>query len=276
MSRTIQQLEAELDEQLFIRTGRTVHLTPAGATVVDLGRRVSTDIRDVTTALRERRQQLTGRIRLVGGMTVCLYVYPTLIRAFQAAHPQVEVKVTPGAMPRIVRKLLNGTADVGLLTMPVDDRRLQTEPVLSEELVLVSSPVHTLTRRAAVRARDLATLPFVLFEGTSNTRRRIEQFFAAEDLRPRIVSETDNVEVVKALVRQGTGVTIVPFQAVAREVRAGQLHATRITGHQLVRETAWVHVRSEPVPRLWTELKRTLRQVQSRLELVPGDEVTRA
>jgi DNA-binding transcriptional LysR family regulator len=265
VSRHIQLLEEELDEQLFLRLGRSIRVTPAGTTLLALSRRVSTDIDQVCASLRDKRTHLGGTIRLVGGMTVCLYVYPTLIKEFQALHPGVDVKVTPGAMPRILRKLANGTADLGLLTLPVDDPHLVCEPVLREELVLVTSPVHALTRRAVVRARDLAGLDFVLFETGSNTRLAIQQFFVREGIMPKIVTETDNVEVIKALVRNGTGVTIIPHQAVAREVHSGQLHATRIAGHALFRETGWVYLRTNAAPRVIDEMKRSLLLVRGRL-----------
>lgn len=258
VSRQIQDLELEIDEPLFWRVGRTIRITPAGATLVALSRRVSDDISQTRARLGDRRQNLTGTIRLVGGMTVCVYVYPQLIKAFQSAHPGVDVKVTPGAMPRILRKLRNGTADLGLLTLPIDDPQLVSEPLLREELVLVMSPVHALARRARVQAHDLAALDFILFETGSNTRRVIDQFFTRTQISPRVVTETDNVEVIKALVSNGTGVAIVPLQAISREVRAGQLRATRVAGHALIRETGWVHLRSKKLPRAVEEMKRAL------------------
>ena len=258
VSRQILHLEEELDEPLFLRVGRSVRITEAGSTLLALSRRVFDDISQTRADLRDQRKHLTGTIRLVGGMTVCLYVYPALIKEFQAAHPGVDVKVTPGAMPRIIRKLRNGTADLGLLTLPIDDPNLVCEPVMREELILVTPATHPLTSRTEVRPGDLAGLGFVLFDTGSNTRRVIEKFFEREHLSPKVVSETDNVEVMKALVRNGTGVAIIPYRAVSREVRAGQLHAVRIAGHRLIRETGWVHVRSTRLPRAVEEMKNAL------------------
>ena len=66
-----------------------------------------------------------------------------------------------------------------------------------------------------------------------------------EQIAPKVVTETENVEIIKALVMVGMGIAIIPYQAVAREVRAGQLFCARIAGQQLVRETGWVHLRLE-------------------------------
>ena len=60
----------------------------------------------------------------------------------------------------------------------------------------------------------------MLFEAGSATRRVIDSFFVTEKIEPTIVMDTENVEIIKAMVRAGLGIGIVPYQAIAREVRA--------------------------------------------------------
>ena len=91
-----------------------------------------------------------------------------------------------------------------------------------------------------------------------------------EQISPKVVTETENVEIMKALVMVGMGVAIIPYQAVAREVRTGQLFCARIAGQQLVRETGWVHLRLNRVPRAVQELMRSLEKVRPKLKLSPG------
>ena len=269
VSRQILLLEDELSEQLFLRVGGKIRITPAGTALLALSHRVFEDIDTTRAAIVESRQTLGGTIRLIGGMTVCLYVFPPLLKEFKKAHPNVEVKVTPAATPRLVRQLLSGAADLGLVTLPVDDHSLVVEPVIREELLLVASPQHPLARKKRIAAADLANLPFVLFEAGSNSRRTIEEFFSVEQIAPKVVTETENVEIIKALVRVGLGISIIPYQAMAREVGAGQLFCARITGHQLFRETGWVHPKSTRLPRVVLEMKRMFEDIRPRLKLLP-------
>jgi DNA-binding transcriptional LysR family regulator len=203
-------------------------------------------------------------------MTVCLYVFPPLLKAFRKEHPSVEVKLTPGATPRLIRQLRTGNADLGLLTLPIDDPNLVTVPVMREELMLVTAPTHPLARKRQVMPRDLIGQPFVLFEAGSNSRKTIEVFFAQEQIAPKVVTETENVEIMKALVMVGMGVAIIPYQAVAREVRTGQLFCARIAGQQLVRETGWVHLRLNRVPRAVQEMMAMFDKLRPKLKLSPG------
>jgi DNA-binding transcriptional LysR family regulator len=269
VSRQILLLEEELDEQVFLRMSGKIKITPAGSTLLALSRRVFEDIDATRASIVESRKSLAGTVRLVGGMTVCLYVLPPLLKEFQREHPNVEIKVTAAPTPRLVRLLRTGGADLGLVTLPVDEPGLEVTPVLREELMLITSPQHPLARKRQITGRDLARQAFVLFEAGSNTRRTIEEFFGKEQIAPQVITETENVEIIKALVRVRLGISIVPYQAVAREVAAGQLFSARIRGHRLFRETGWAHLKTTRLPRAVQEMQRMLEEVRPRLKLLP-------
>ena len=222
VSRQILLLEEELNEQLFLRLGRKIRITPAGTTLLGLSQRMFDDLEQTRAAILDTQQNVKGTLRLVGGMTVCLYVFPPLLKAFRKEHPNVDVKLMPGATPRLIRQLRSGTAD---WPAHATSRRsgAHSVPVMREELLLVTAPQHPLARKKHITPQDLARQPFVLFEAGSGTRKAIEEFFASEHIAPTVVTETENVEIIKALVRINMGITIIPYQAVAREVRSGHL-----------------------------------------------------
>jgi DNA-binding transcriptional LysR family regulator len=271
VSRQILLLEEELAEQLFQRIGRRVRITPAGESIVQLSHRVFGDIKDTVTRISDSQQVLSGTIRLGGGMTVCLYVFPALLKEYRREHPNVEVRVITGATPRLVRKLRTGSIDLGLLTLPADEPDLDSVPVMREELLLVTHPSHSLARKRRITPRDLVGQRFVLFEAGSNSRRVVDEFFVREQIEPQVVTETENVEILKALVGIGMGITVIPYQAVAREVRSGQLFCARIVGVQLVRQTGWVFPRTPRVPRTVEQMFRAFERIMPRLKLAaPG------
>ncbi len=269
ISRQILLLEDELGEPLFLRVGRQVRMTPAAESLVQLGQRVFQDVRETVGAITDRTRELRGKLRLSGGMTVCLYVFPPLLKHLRRVHPHLDVRLTVATADRSVTEIRGGRVDAGLLTLPIDQADLVTVPVLREELLLVTTPTHPLAKRRRVAPRDLADLPFVLFEMGSATRKVIDRFFAAENIEPTIVMDTENVEIIKAMVKTGLGVGIVPYQAVAREVRAGQFFCARIEGHELVRETGWVYTRANRVPRMIDELLIAFEAIRNRLRLAP-------
>ena len=269
ISRQILLLEDELGEPLFLRVGRQVRMTPAAESLVQLGQRVFLDVRETVGSITDRTRELRGTLRLSGGMTVCLYVFPPLLKHLRRVHPHLDVRLTVALAGRSVQEIRGGRVDAGLLTLPVQETDLVTVPALREELLLVTAPTHQLARRRKVQAKELAGLPFILFEVGSATRKVIDNFFASQSIEPTIVMDTENVEIIKAMVKTGLGVGIVPYQAVAREVKAGQLFCARIDGHELVRETGWVYARANRVPRIVDELLLAFGAIRDKLRLAP-------
>ena len=96
ISRQILLLEDEFHERLFVRLGRRVQITAAGEALLQLSHRVFNDIHDTSASITDKQKVLSGPLNLVGGMTVCLYVFPLLLKEFRKHHPHVDIKVATG------------------------------------------------------------------------------------------------------------------------------------------------------------------------------------
>lgn len=270
ISRQVALLEEELGEPLFVRVGRQVRMTPAAESLVQLAQRVFQDVRDTVGTITDRTSALRGTLRIAGGMTVCLYVLPPLLKHLKRVHPELDIRVTVASASRSVDEIRAGRHDAGLLTLPVEGTDLVTVPVMREELLLVTMPTHRLAGRRHIEPKELAGEPFVLFEPGSATRRVIDRMFLTEKIEPTVVMDTENVEIIKAMVKTGLGISIVPYQAVAREVRAGQFFCSRVGGHELARDTGWVYAGASRVPRMIHELMKAFEETKHRLQLSPG------
>jgi DNA-binding transcriptional LysR family regulator len=266
ISRQILLLEDEFHERLFVRLGRRVQITAAGEALLQLANRVFTDIRDTSSSITDRQKVLSGPLRLVGGMTVCLYVFPQLIKEFRAQHPLVDIKIAVGGTWRLQRRVKSRQADLALLTLPVEDPGLTSVAVLREELMLVMPANHPLGEKTPVPVEALVGQPFIMFEVGSNTRRTVDEFFTREQIRPRVVAETENVEIIKSMVASGLGVSLVPILTVERETQGGSLKVARIRGQQLVRETGWVYRADERPSRVVQEMMATLTRIAPQLQ----------
>ena len=266
ISRQVLLLEDELGEPVFHRIGRRIRITSAGESLLQLSHRVFQDLQDTVSAIGDKRESLKGTMRLVGGMTVCLYAFPALLAEVRRIHPALDVKITVGSAERSIAMLRSGAGDLGLLTLPVEAADLVSVPVLEEELLLVAYPAHPLAGRTKIVPTDLDGQPFILFETGSITRRIVEEFFTREHIAPPIVMETENVEIIKAMVRHGLGISIIPWQAAAADVQDQQLFCSRIAGHSLVRQTGWLYPKMSRLPRTVTEVLRIFETVRPRLD----------
>jgi DNA-binding transcriptional LysR family regulator len=266
ISRQILLLEDELGEPVFHRIGRRIRITPAGESLLQLSHRVFQDLQDTVSAISDKQESLNGTMRLVGGMTVCLYVFPALLAEMRRLHPHLDLKITVGTAERSIAMLRSGAGDLGLITLPVDVADLVSVPVLEEELLLVTYPAHPLAKKKTITPADLSRQHFILFETGSITRTLVEEFFAKERIKPEIVMETENVEIIKAMVRHGLGISIIPWQAAAADVRTKQLFCSRISGHPLKRQTGWLYPKMSRLPRTVSEVIRVFDSVRPKLD----------
>jgi DNA-binding transcriptional LysR family regulator len=251
---------------VFHRIGRRIRITPAGESLLQLSHRVFQDLQETVSSIGDKRESLRGTMRLVGGMTVCLYVFPALLAEVRRVHPHLDLKITVGSAERSIAMLRSGAGDLGMITLPVETTDLVSVPVLEEELLLITYPAHPLAKKKSITPADLDRQDFILFETGSITRRLVESFFTREGVDPEIIMETENVEIIKAMVRHGLGISVIPWQAAAADVRAGHLFCSRIAGHSVVRQTGWLYPKMSRLPRTVSEVLRVFETVRPRLE----------
>jgi DNA-binding transcriptional LysR family regulator len=269
VSRQVKLLEEELGSLLLHRHGRRVALTPSGELLLKLANRVQRDIQDAVWQISEDGKLHRGRLRLGGGMTVCLFVLPRLLKRFRRLYREVDLRVTSGTSEAILRLLRNHEVDLGLLTLPIVAADLEVVPVLKEEMVIVTAPGHVLARSRSVEPKRLARFPWILFEAGSNSRKVIDQFFLEEEVPAAVAMETENVEIIKAMVASGLGIALIPYSAVAKDLRAGRFAFTRVKGRRLYRETGWVYLKSDYVPRTITEVLRVFDLMKDQFGIRP-------
>jgi DNA-binding transcriptional LysR family regulator len=269
VSRQVLLLEEELGEPVFLRVGRRVRITPAGEALLQLSHRIFQDLHDTVGGITEGRQTLRGTLHIVGGTTVGLFVFPTLTAALRDAHPALDVRLTSAGDDQCLALIRKGTADLGLLTEPIEDLAFVTQPAFGEALVLVTGAAHPLARRKRVKPHDLRHESFLVYAPGANVRRIVNELFVREQLEPRVVSESDNTEIIKALVRTGAGIAILPYQAVATEGPDTGLVVTRIHGVELTRRVAWVYPKTSRVPRAVRAALDTFEQLRPQWRFEP-------
>ena len=256
ISRQLKLLEEELGTLLLQRTGRGVNVTPEGHILLATANRIWRDMQEVVAQIADTQTLQRGLISLGGGMTVCLHILPKLLKKFRTLYRNVDLRITTGTADQLLHALRSHEVDLLLLTLPILGPDLEVVPVLKEEMVVITAKNHVLTRTHSVDARTLARYPLILFESGSNTRRVIDDFLLAQQTAVNVVMETENVEIIKAMVANGLGVTILPYGALAADLRHGRFAWARIRGAHLYRETGWVYLKGAHRPRSIAEVLR--------------------
>jgi DNA-binding transcriptional LysR family regulator len=269
ISRQVKLLEDELGGTLLHRGARRVALTHPGELLLKMANRVSRDIQEVVSQISETHALTRGTLTLAGGMTVCMYILPRLLKKYRSLHKKVDLRVVSSSAESLLRMLRSHEVDLALMTLPIVAKDLEVVPVLREEMVVVTAPGHPLPRRRGVDPQELGRFPLILYEAGSNTRKVQDQLLIEEQVPVEVAMETENVEIIKSMVANGLGITLIPYAAIAKDVRHGRFAYARIRGRRLFRETGWVYVKSDYVPRTITEMLRVFDQMKEQFQSKP-------
>src|ERR1700728_3732318 len=257
ISRKIKLLEEELGEPIFKRVNKKVYVTLAGHTLLRYARRIFLDMRNAKLEISEIAHLERGQLRVGAGMLACTYILPPVLEKFKALHPRIDLGVITGSTDLLLSKLSDNLIELGVFTLPIKHADLQVVPLISEEMVVITSPKHPLlSQKNSISAEELQEYPLIIFPKGARTRDVLDRFFHDAHIAPRIVMEAENVALIKPLVKIDLGISIVPVRAIAEELQRGELHCLRIKSHKLIRRVGLVYHKSEYVPKMLAELIR--------------------
>lgn len=225
VSQQVRGLESRFKRRLLerVRGGRELHLTQAGEAFFESSREVLQAYAQLEENMRQLSGTVGGTVRVATVYSVGLHELPPVVREFMALYPRAKIDLEYSRTTRVVRDVLSGAVDVGVVAYPEKRRGLEVIPLGSDRLVLICRPEHPLARRKKLRAADLQGQNFVHFERDIPTRRAIDRIFRAQGVTVSRAAEFDNIETIKRAVEVGLGVAIVPRPSVLDERRLGQL-----------------------------------------------------
>lgn len=234
ISMQIRQLETELGAQLFVRAPRRVILTEAGEALLARARAILREHDAAVAEIAGLAGAEYGRLRVGSASAmVSADALPKILKELKTRHPRAEIAVTSGTSESLVRQILAGELDMAFVSLPVEARGIQTEALNRDELVAIASPQHKLAKQKVVSAYTLAGEKLILGERGGNTRRLIDEFFAAAGVTPTVAMELSRQAAIKRMVEADMGVGIVPLQSAQEEVKEGRLVSWWIEGAQI-------------------------------------------
>ncbi len=228
LSLQIKALEEELQEALFERQGRSIHLTAAGQVLLERAQQILGLIDQTKQEIQAVKGLRGGRLAIATNDSYALYLLPRLIELFRRQFSAVELRVSTQPSAAVVERVLAGAADFGLITLPLLDNRVSTETLFWREDVAICSVSHPLAQEQRISLKQLIEFPLLVLETGSTSRRLLEQNLAGLNMAPSTLIELGSLEVIKRLVEINLGVAVVPGFTVEEAVQNGRLQALRL------------------------------------------------
>ena len=234
LSQQIINLESELGQKLFHRLGRKAVLTEAGTAFLPRAKSILREIEDASREINDHAG-LGRRIAIGAVQTVMPYLVSDLVIRCRTSHPHLMIGAHEGFRADLVRAVLEGTLDLAVFPLPVKDRQLAVEPLLSEPLLLAVGRDHPFASQAEIDVRAIAGETFVGLGDSSALAAQVRTFFGDQQLEPRIGIRCTQVATLKRFVAAGLGISLLPQLARHEEDRESLVYL-RLSGDEPRRE----------------------------------------
>lgn len=263
-SRRIASLEERFGGRLFHRTGRGVHLTELGASVLPRVKALVSEAEQLVVDARGLSGRPVGRVVLGVLPSVSRPFVGELFREVQQRWPEIRLQINEAFGGLLDEDVANGTVDLAVLNRygaaPPD-----TEELLARvEMLLIGPPGDQVTRKSTIVFKELAGLPMLLPSAPNTWQSVLEK--AARRLHVKLdeAMAVDSVSLLRDVVMGGGCYAIVPSYSVERDVAAGRLQASRIVRPTMSRMITLSITSQHPMTLATREVARLVRR------LVPG------
>src|SRR3990172_560770 len=246
-SQAVQQLEAELGVALIDRTKRPFVVTPEGQSFYEACRGLVESWEKAKTEVAAVKARVDGTVRVAAIYSVGLHDVSRHMQRFMSLYPAARVQLECLHPHKVVEAVLEGEADVGIMSYPPSDRALSVVPLRAEPMAFVCHPGHRLARRRQVAPADLNGETFVAFDSGLTIRKAIDRALRQHSVKVNIVMEFDNIETIKQAIIIDAGVSILPRHTVQNEVGIKTLAAVGLGIPDLLRPVGVIHRRQKPL-----------------------------
>lgn len=226
VSAAIRAVEERHGVALFHRVGRRIELTEAGRLFRGEAAAVLARVRAAERLLEDLGTLVRGTLPLAASQTVSNYWLPSRLVRFRAEHPGIATALHVGNTAEVAGRVLDGSADLGIVEGEVDAPALVGRTVAHDRMVIVVAPGHPWARVPPADAAALAGADWVLREPGSGTRSAFEAALRRHGVEipaGRVVLELPSNEAVRAAVAAGGGATAISEHVVEALVASGRV-----------------------------------------------------
>jgi DNA-binding transcriptional LysR family regulator len=243
VSQQVRGLEEKFKRRLLerVRGRREMRLTDSGRSFYEESRNVLAAYEGLQERMRGLDGTVSGTVRVATVYSIGLHELPPVVRRFMGLYPHAKIDLEYSRTTRIVRDVLSGSIELGIVAYPEKRKGLTIVPLAGDRLALICPPMHPLAVRKKVRAAELSGQDFVLFERDIPTRRATDRIFKAHGVTLHRVAEFDNIETIKRAVEVGFGLAIVPRLSVLDEQKSGQLAVVALAEPEWTRSVGVIH-----------------------------------
>ena len=216
VSRSIRELEDEIELRLFDRTTRQVALTDVGRHLLP---RIALLVDELEVTLRPRsgrrflRPKAAGSSRLASSSSLTASVLPALLASCQAIYPDLSIALVDQPQRAVLQLVRSGEADLGVVVAPESLDELAAEPLFDDPLCALVPARHPLAAQRSANWRALRGASLLILDDDTGSHAAIDRALLLHDVAGTMRQPLAQASAVAQMVEAGLGIGVLPMHA---------------------------------------------------------------
>lgn len=217
LSQQINKLESELGTSLFVRTTRSVQLTPAGSEFLVHAQRIMSEVNEARRSIQEYVSMVKGELTIGTIAVIGNYHLPNLIKSFQDSFPGIKVNLVEEQCEELLSMLHATKIDTCFVQIAKPNPYFKFHPLIHDRMVVVTSHRHPLANRVSVDIKELQNEKFILTPSTSGNFQDFNNACMAAGFTPNAILRCAIVKTMLSFVREEIGITVLSSKVALSE-----------------------------------------------------------
>ncbi|MBY6185990.1 LysR family transcriptional regulator [Marinobacter hydrocarbonoclasticus] len=209
VSTAIKKLETDLGLVLLHRQDKRVQLTAEGKELLPHAKAILERVEHATAAMNRLRDLDRGEVRIALPGMIGSYYFPALLMAFHHRYPELKLSLCEAGTREIQGMLERDEVDIGIIIEPTADQGLETVPLTRQEMIVAVGTDHPLASEEKIDIETFFQHELVMFKHGYYHRELINNLAKNLGVTPDIAFETNLIELIRSIVRQGFAITTV-------------------------------------------------------------------
>ncbi|MGO3891341.1 MAG: LysR family transcriptional regulator [Paenalcaligenes sp.] len=209
VSKLISMLEEACGFKLFVRNGNQLSATEEARLLHAEVSRALIGTQDIQRKAQEIKDKRVGTLRLAAFPALATRTLPTIVSGFCQNRPGIRVLLTGRSSMFMVDWLTAHRVDLAISVLKVDESAFHNKRLLRMEALCIMPKGHPLEKFDVITPSLISQYDFIALSNEDKSQLLVDQFFAAEDVSPKIRINTQLSESACQLVADGMGIALV-------------------------------------------------------------------
>lgn len=242
----IQLLEKRYGCRFFEYTNKELRLTKAGELFYKYAQNAKANEKIIAQKLQEADKK-SKTLKFAATLTIGEFTLPPVLGDFIKAFSEYDITMFVDNTHEVLKMLQKGKIRFAVVEGLFNKADYETRLYKTADFILTGPPTHPLAKKKVVLLDDLQDETIIVREKGSGSREVLERGLYEKNYTLdnfKSIIEIGNVNVIKSMVKGGIGLSFMYKDALAEEIRDGQLMEIKISGFSITREFNFIHLKN--------------------------------